>query len=258
VLTAGHCSLDRSLQVRVGSKDAQEGVTFEIVNVYQYYGFSRGPAGDPVNDLKIVEISNTDRTLGVNAVTLNTNPAFPSLDTTVTVSGYGRTSSSGEVAGHLRSVTVPIVGYEPCHSRYRDTTNMMNICAGSLGLDSCQGDSGSGLWARTLSTVNQSQVTLVGVVSYGYGCAAANWPGVYTRVSSFSDWITAILLATREESDALALVSSPSKKGSHARPLALFAILATSAIVFVAIVMTTVLSVLYHKQAARKASTPKA
>jgi secreted trypsin-like serine protease len=165
VLTAGHCSLDRTFQVRVGSKDAQEGLTYEIVNVYQYSRFSRGQAGDPVNDVKIVEISNTDRTLGVNAVTLNTNPSFPSLDTTVTVSGYGRTSSSGEVAGHLRSVTVPIVGYESCHSRYRDMTNMMNICAGSLGLDSCQGDSGSGLWTRTLSVMNQSQVTLVGVVS---------------------------------------------------------------------------------------------
>jgi secreted trypsin-like serine protease len=255
VLTAGHCSLDRTFQVRVGSKDAQEGLTYEIVNVYQYSRFSRGQAGDPVNDVKIVEISNTDRTLGVNAVTLNTNPSFPSLDTTVTVSGYGRTSSSGEVAGHLRSVTVPIVGYESCHSRYRDMTNMMNICAGSLGLDSCQGDSGSGLWTRTLSVMNQSQVTLV--VSYGYGCAAANWPGVYTRVSSFSDWITAILLSTRDESDALALVSSPSKQGSHARPSALLAILATCAIVFVAIVITTVLCVLYLKQSAPKSPIPK-
>ena len=57
------------------------------------------------------------------------------------------------------------------------------ICAGvtSGGKDSCQGDSGGPL-------VDASK-TLVGIVSWGYGCARPNLPGVYTRVAAVLSFI---------------------------------------------------------------------
>ncbi len=30
---------------------------------------------------------------------------------------------------------------------------------------------------------------IAGITSYGYGCAREEYPGVYTRVSMFIDWI---------------------------------------------------------------------
>ena len=60
------------------------------------------------------------------------------------------------------------------------------ICAGSGGKDACLGDSGGPLvW----SDEQNHQSYLIGVVSWGEGCGRPEYPGVYTRVTEFLDWI---------------------------------------------------------------------
>ena len=56
------------------------------------------------------------------------------------------------------------------------------ICAGEEGLDSCQGDSGGPLMC-------ENQTVQCGIVSWGVGCAFDGFPGVYTEVSAYIDWI---------------------------------------------------------------------
>ena len=60
------------------------------------------------------------------------------------------------------------------------------ICAGEPGKDSCQGDSGGPMMCTGVS----SGYAQFGIVSWGIGCAKL-YPGVYTRVSAYLDWITA-------------------------------------------------------------------
>ena len=93
----------------------------------------------------------------------------------------------GLVAEKLQKVQVPFVPTEQCQSNYASSgyeiTDGM-ICAGEKGKDSCQGDSGGPM----ISEGPEGKV-LVGVVSWGIGCAREGYPGVYARVSNFADWI---------------------------------------------------------------------
>lgn len=85
----------------------------------------------------------------------------------------------------LMKVSLPIVDRETCQGRYMRShviTDRM-ICAGDLlrgGKDSCQGDSGGPLTADGV---------LYGIVSWGYGCAQPDYPGVYTNVADLRWWI---------------------------------------------------------------------
>ena len=104
--------------------------------------------------------------------------------TTATVSGWGR-SASQVVGGQqvLRSVEVRVMSNRVCQQMYtkggREVTDSM-VCAMAPGADACSGDSGGPL---TVGGV------LVGVVSWGVGCAEQEWPGVYARVESVLGWI---------------------------------------------------------------------
>jgi secreted trypsin-like serine protease len=104
-----------------------------------------------------------------------------------TVTGWGTTSEGGSIASKLQQVDVPIIANQKCGQKYpsEDIVESM-VCAGydAGGKDSCQGDSGGPFVINT-----SGKYTQVGVVSWGYGCAQANKPGVYTRVSEYLDWI---------------------------------------------------------------------
>lgn len=78
----------------------------------------------------------------------------------------------------LYHVEVSYVTQQKCKNQYGAsdiTANMM--CASDPGEDSCHGDSGGPLYDKTNNAV-------VGVVSWGYGCADPTAAGVYSRISS--------------------------------------------------------------------------
>ncbi|XP_064081974.1 uncharacterized protein LOC135198333 [Macrobrachium nipponense] len=105
------------------------------------------------------------------------------------VAGWGvLESGSTTVSETLQEVAVDITSATRCSSLYQNTyfisENM--ICALTEGKDSCQGDSGGPLVKQT----SDGRWALVGVVSFGEGCANPDKPGVYTKISNYIDWIT--------------------------------------------------------------------
>lgn len=103
------------------------------------------------------------------------------------VSGWGATNNPAETQSQLRQASVNLIDKTMCKSAYAENppTDSM-ICAGVTtgGRDACQGDSGGPLVQAN---------DLVGVVSWGYGCASAKYPGVYSKVSMVVPWINAIV-----------------------------------------------------------------
>ncbi|XP_012599002.2 tryptase alpha/beta-1-like [Microcebus murinus] len=94
---------------------------------------------------------------------------------------------------HLKEVEVPIVANDICDAQYHvglytaDSVRIVRdnmLCAGTQVQDSCQGDSGGPLACWVDGTW-----LLAGVVSWGDGCARPGRPGIYTRVTSYLDWI---------------------------------------------------------------------
>lgn len=105
----------------------------------------------------------------------------------VRVSGWGAISESGPGSSELLYVDVPVVDNATCNKpeTYNGAVSAQMFCAGVRegGLDSCQGDSGGPVAFKQGATD-----VLVGVVSWGHGCARELKYGVYTRVPAISTW----------------------------------------------------------------------
>ena len=136
------------------------------------------------NDICLLELE-TAATMGSHVATISLPSANEeySEGTMCTVTGWGTTSEGGSLARVLQKVSVPVVSDDNCRDSYgADSIADSMICAGldAGGKDSCQGDSGGPFMCG-----NQ----LSGVVSWGYGCAEADYPGVYTQTSYFVSWV---------------------------------------------------------------------
>lgn len=107
------------------------------------------------------------------------------------VSGWGWTNedqNKGDRADNLQQASVEFWDNSKCTDSFRNQKKQIEIspsqvCAGKAtgGVDSCFADSGGPL-------INDQNV-IVGIVSTGIGCARPGLPGVYTRISEYSDWI---------------------------------------------------------------------
>lgn len=102
----------------------------------------------------------------------------------VTVTGYGlmQPGFALSLADQLQVAQIYIFSSTQCNAIYSQNIKPGMFCAGvpEGGKDSCNGDSGGPV---TIGNI------LIGLVSWGYGCARKGYPGVHTQISYFHEWI---------------------------------------------------------------------
>ncbi|XP_054715095.1 trypsin-1-like [Uloborus diversus] len=110
----------------------------------------------------------------------------PDVNISAIVLGWGATTDGGSASNELQVAEVALIPRGECLEYYHDLLLESMICAGYSegGIDACQGDSGGPLMQWRKKTAY-----LIGVVSWGIGCAEPLHPGVYTDVSLFANWI---------------------------------------------------------------------
>jgi len=202
VLTAAHCFFggkNGDLRAEPGDVRAKSGVTnyatsgswAQIERVVVHPGYNPNTdVGGHEHDLALVKLRSpaAGKSIQLAAADLSV-PVGQQLE----VTGWGETAYlKGDAPKVLRRATVPYQDLAACNApaAYKGAIKASMMCAGRQegGIDACRGDSGGPLvWRK------QDGQVLVGVVSWGIDCGKASKYGVYTRVSSYRDWITGIL-----------------------------------------------------------------
>jgi trypsin len=158
--------------------------------------------------------------------TLNEDPTVPADGEELFVSGWGRTveGDPSSVSPVLLGTIVDYVTNEQCQSDYDKDPDPPNtitddmMCAARDGTGDCQGDSGGPLVIANGDAPAMNPPIQVGIVSWGTGCANPNYPGVYTRVSSYIDWIHSTACEKVGELCSSSSKSSKSKSYKSDRP----------------------------------------
>lgn len=196
VVTAAHCVdglTAQQLWVSIGQQDLAKSLTYySVERIVMHSDYDAQRLSDDialirltsVNDLQPVALPEADFTLTQGEL--------------LTAYGYGVTAENGSLSDQLQQVDLPYIAATLCQDNYGDDITTGMLCAGYAegGQDSCQGDSGGPL-------VSQDGY-LVGITSWGYGCARPGYPGVYTQVTQYVQWIN-----TQRQGEPTVLATGP-------------------------------------------------
>ncbi|XP_008837657.1 serine protease 38 [Nannospalax galili] len=194
VLSAAHCfSRDKSIEtfdmyVGIINLDTATSHTqwFEVNKVIRHPTYKmHHPVG---GDVALVQLKSPI-TFSDFVLPVCLPPSNLSLDNlSCWATGWGLVSQQGHTLKHLQEVQLPLVPKLLCQLLYGQTSDILPdmLCAGDIKnvRNVCEGDSGGPLVCELNKTWLQ-----IGIVSWGRGCAKPLYPGVYARVSHFSNWI---------------------------------------------------------------------
>ncbi|KNC76302.1 hypothetical protein SARC_11189 [Sphaeroforma arctica JP610] len=204
VLTAAHCFNIYKLNdtylshtVLLGKARIQDDIIFKheskLKRIVCHPDFDSSTSE---NDICLVEL--TTPAVGIKTPRINADVTIPAFKQEVFYLGYGvQLQGSIDMSDDLRVVNVRTTSYQQCSAVYgTKQITSKHICTYANFKDTCQGDSGSPLMQLGGDHTFVNGVIL-GLVSYGRGCAIPGFPGVNTRISIYAKWIQEVLVNTQ-------------------------------------------------------------
>lgn len=185
VLTAAHCVVrERNANVIVGMPRLWErtGTAHSSKNIYIHPKYQERADGDDRWDAALIKVPTSEDLSPIPLVT-----EASAAGAAARVAGFGLMSEGGSSSDELLEVGVKVTDESVCESAYSGDLEYhpeSQLCAAAPGRDSCKGDSGGPL---------VSGGKLIGLVSWGDGCARPGKPGVYTRVSAIAPWVEKVI-----------------------------------------------------------------
>ncbi|EGQ8192805.1 serine protease [Vibrio parahaemolyticus] len=193
VLTAAHCveGLNADdLDIVLGLYDQNRESQAQRITVNNIYSHTAYNSHTTNNDIALIELEHSVDSATIDLATPEVLDSVRVGDK-LHVAGWGNTSTTDRVYPTvLQQVDLEYVDRATCQNLSGNYSNVSDdgICAGYYwgGKDSCQGDSGGPLIVDD-NGINK----LLGVVSWGDGCAQPNAYGVYANVAHFqhNGWI---------------------------------------------------------------------
>ncbi|CAL4081154.1 unnamed protein product, partial [Meganyctiphanes norvegica] len=199
VVTAAHCvqgrpdlNIVRLGEIVLGRDDERVHKDIKIAEKIPHENFNPSSYANDIAILKLAEPVEFTDTSQIRPVCLPTTKFWENQtleNFRPIVAGWGSIEYNKGSSDHLLEAGVLVVPTPECatgYSRFKQISiDESTLCAGKDGKDACQGDSGGPL----ISIDPQGNTALVGVVSFGFRCAEPGFPGVYTRVTHYNDWI---------------------------------------------------------------------
>lgn len=187
ILTAAHCvrhTAGSRLTIVAGTRYFRHGGQERLVRTSIYNG-SYNPK-TKANDIAMLRLK---KPLNFNEKVQAVKLASPKnkLPSTFYVTGWGvQKEGAFRVSKGLKQLNLKLVPHSKCYKRYKNLTPISKkmICAAKPKADACQGDSGGPLTHDGVQ---------YGIVSFGYGCARARYPGVYLDVRTQRKWIKKVI-----------------------------------------------------------------
>jgi len=200
VVTAAHCVYGYESEpawVRVGDHDNSDPgdtdydhiQTFKVKKILVHRQYDERTTANDIALLKLEKRIDFSQYGGTVSPICIPKQAETYYGEKVIVAGWGLLNENGNQADKLQKVELDVLSMHACRKEFgyhkTQITSRM-LCTYGERQDACQGDSGGPLiWENKA----EKRYELVGVVSWGIGCAQKEHPGVFVKLAYYIKWI---------------------------------------------------------------------